>query len=66
MPWKCPACSTPIRRELIAAGDDSPRPARIYWCGVCHLELVLSNDRTKMVIAPLPEPNRESMAHRDR
>ena len=55
MPWKCPACSTPIRHQLIANGDESPRPARIYRCSVCRLELVLSDDGFKMVVAPLPE-----------
>ena len=42
MPWKCPACSTPIRQQLTAAGDDSPRPGVIYRCSVCRLELVLA------------------------
>jgi hypothetical protein len=41
MPWKCPACSTPIRQQLTAAGDDAPRPGVIYRCTVCRLELVL-------------------------
>jgi hypothetical protein len=53
MPWHCPACSTPIRRELIAAGDDEPQAGQIYRCAICRLELVLSDDGTQMVIAPL-------------
>jgi len=55
MPWRCPACSTPIRRELVAAGDEYPQPHRIYRCGICHLELVLSDDGTRMVVAPIDE-----------
>jgi hypothetical protein len=53
MPWKCPACSTYIRRELMEAGDETPQPARIYRCSICRLELVLSDDGTQMVVAPL-------------
>jgi hypothetical protein len=29
---------------------------RIYTCGICRLELVLSDDGTMMVLAPLPLP----------
>jgi hypothetical protein len=53
MPWRCPACSTQIRRELMAAGDQEPKPGRIYRCAVCRLELVVSDDGTHMVVAPL-------------
>jgi hypothetical protein len=60
MPWKCPACSTPIRRELIAAGDDTPQPARVYRCSICHLELVLSDDGTQMVVAPFTSKDEDS------
>lgn len=61
MAWRCPACSTPIRRELIAAGDEKPLPGRIYRCSVCRLELILSDNGTHMVVAPIdkttePEP----------
>jgi hypothetical protein len=51
MPWKCPACSTPIRQQLMAAGDDAPRPGIIYRCSICRLELVL--DAGQMIVAPL-------------
>lgn len=53
MPWKCPACSTFIRRELMAAGDETPQPERVYRCSICRLELVLNDDGTQMVVAPL-------------
>jgi hypothetical protein len=54
MPWKCPACSTPIRQQLQASGHEAPRPACIYRCSVCRLELLLSDDGLKLVVAPLP------------
>jgi hypothetical protein len=59
-PWKCPACSTPIRRELTAAGDDAPQANRVYVCAICRLELVLSDDGTRMVVAPLPTATKPS------
>ena len=52
MPWKCPACSTPIRQQLTAAGDDAPRPGRIYCCAVCRLDLTIDGDH--MTVAPIP------------
>jgi hypothetical protein len=51
MPWKCPACSTPIRQQLTEAGDEEPRPGHIYGCTVCHLELTISGD--ELIIAPI-------------
>lgn len=59
MPWKCPACSTPIRRELTEAGHDEPQPERIYRCSVCHLELVVNDEATQMILAPLAPPPTE-------
>jgi hypothetical protein len=53
LPWRCPAGSTPIRREPIAAGDETPQAARIYRCAICRLELVLNDGGTHMVVAPL-------------
>ena len=54
MPWCCPACHTLIRPQLTAAGEDEPRPEKIYTCVVCRLPLVLADDRSAMVVAPLP------------
>ena len=53
MPWKCPACSTPIRHQLTAAGDEAPRPGVIYCCSVCRVELILDAGAHQMTIAPL-------------
>ena len=58
MPWKCPACSSPIRRELIAAGNDAPKPERVYRCAICRLDLVLSGGGTHMIVAPLDAPTK--------
>jgi len=44
MPWCCPACRTLIRPQLTAAGEDVPRPDKIYTCVVCRLPLVLAED----------------------
>ena len=55
MPWPCPACSTFIRRELTAAGHETPLPRHIYRCSICRLELVLSDDGTHMIVAPLKQ-----------
>jgi hypothetical protein len=51
MPWKCPACSTPIRQQLTDAGHEEPRPGRVYRCSVCRLDLTIQG--TKMIVAPL-------------
>jgi hypothetical protein len=51
MPWKCPGCSTPIRQQLTAAGDQDPRPGRVYRCSVCRLDLTIRGDQ--MIAAPL-------------
>jgi hypothetical protein len=53
MPWCCPACRTLIRPQLTAAGEDVPRPDKIYTCVVCRLPLVLAEDGSAMVVAPL-------------
>jgi hypothetical protein len=39
----------------MAAGDETPKPGRIYRCSICRLELVLSDDGTHMSIAPLSD-----------
>jgi len=38
---------------LIEAGDENPQPARVYLCAICRLPLVLSENGTKMIVAPL-------------
>jgi hypothetical protein len=53
MPWKCPACQTLIRPQLIAAGEDKPTPGKIYRCTVCRLELVLDPETDALTVTPL-------------
>ena len=50
MPWKCPACSTPIRHNELEA---TPRPDVVYRCHVCRLELVADKTSSTLVVAPL-------------
>jgi hypothetical protein len=57
---KCPACSSPIRRELITAGHQNPKPEHVYRCGICRLDLVLSKDGERMIVAPLDPPSRRA------
>ena len=66
MPWKCPACSTPIRQQLTAAGDDTPRPGVNYRCTVCRLELVLARDAQHMTTAPLSTETADDRPRRHR
>jgi len=49
MPWKCPACQTPITHD-----GDLPEPKRVYRCHACRLELVLDDAMHKLTVAPLP------------
>jgi len=50
MPWRCPACGTPIHHT-----EDLPNPAVTYRCPVCRLELHRDPETGKMVVAPLPD-----------
>jgi hypothetical protein len=49
MPWKCPACQTPLNHD-----GDTWRPGRVYRCHVCRLELVLDEASNDLMVAPLP------------
>jgi hypothetical protein len=66
MPWKCPACSTPIRQQLTAAGDAEPRLGVIYRCSVCRLELVIDAAASAMTIAPLPADSADDRPRKHR
>jgi hypothetical protein len=48
MPWKCPACQTPI-----AHNGDASEPKRVYRCHVCRLELTLDETTHKLTLVPL-------------
>ncbi len=66
MSWNCPACASQIRRELTGAGDARPRPGEIYRCATCRLDLVLSDDGAKMVVAPLFDTSNDRTRRRRR
>jgi hypothetical protein len=50
MPWKCPACSTPIPHLPL---EHVPRPNVVYRCCVCRLELIFDYDHRKLTVPPL-------------
>jgi hypothetical protein len=52
MPWRCPACYTPIRHSEI---EERPRPDTLYRCHVCRLELIVDRVTERLVLAPLSE-----------
>ena len=60
MPWKCPACSTPIRHNEF---EPTPQLRTTYRCHICRLELVVDSEGNKLIPAPiLLEPD---MPHSD-
>jgi hypothetical protein len=50
MPWKCPACQTPIAHDPAVPKLE---PQAIYRCHVCRLELVLERTTGDLALAPL-------------
>jgi hypothetical protein len=49
VPWKCPACSTPIEHSEAAI---HPLDGVMYRCSVCRLELVFDASLNKLTVAP--------------
>jgi hypothetical protein len=52
MPWKCPACQSPINHSDT---DHRPRVGASYRCHICRLELSVDPDLEKLIVAPLRE-----------
>ena len=52
MPWKCPACRTPIRY------DDYDRVLRSLTCLVCQLELSIDKKTDRLIPAMSSTPER--------
>lgn len=50
MPWRCPACQSPIQ---LGPADDRPQPRTVYRCSVCRLELTLDADTGRLDVPPL-------------
>jgi DNA-directed RNA polymerase subunit RPC12/RpoP len=53
MPWRCPACQSQIRHSPL---EERPRPAALYRCHMCRIELVLDDKTDRLTLAPLQEP----------
>jgi len=51
MPWRCPACETPIRHSET---EERPRLGVLYRCHLCRIELVL-DVRTDRLTASRPD-----------
>jgi len=49
MPWRCPACQSPINHSPIEA---QPRAGVRYRCHICRLELELDTDTNELDVAP--------------
>jgi hypothetical protein len=52
MPWRCPACLTPLRLSEL---EEQPRPGVSYRCHVCRLELEVNPDTQRLVALPAVE-----------
>jgi hypothetical protein len=61
MPWKCPACGSPIQHT-----EDIPNPAVTYRCSVCRLELRVTPDTSKLAVVPIPDDGDSAQARPDR
>jgi hypothetical protein len=51
MPWRCPACQSPIR---LRPAEDRPQPRVIYRCSVCRLELTLDPETGRLDVPRFP------------
>lgn len=49
MPWRCPACHTPIRHN---ENEERPREGVVYRCPICRLELTVDPDTKRFAVAP--------------
>jgi hypothetical protein len=50
MPWRCPACATPIPLGTL---EERPRTGAVYRCPVCHLELIFDEHRDVFDVPPI-------------
>ena len=59
MPWKCPACDSPIERSK---AERVPEAGQIYRCPACRLNLIFDEEIQKLKEAPkmddTPKPKR--------
>jgi hypothetical protein len=52
MPWRCPACETPIRHS---EHEERPRTGVLYRCHLCRIELVLDVRTDRLTAAARPD-----------
>jgi hypothetical protein len=52
MPWRCPACNTPIRHRET---EERPRLGVLYRCHLCRIELVLDATTNTLTAATGPD-----------
>jgi hypothetical protein len=52
MPWRCPACETPIRHS---ESEERPRLGVLYRCHLCRIELVFDVRTNKLTATGSPE-----------
>ena len=52
MPWRCPACATPIRHS---ESEERPRLGVLYRCHLCRIELVLDVRTDRLTAAVCPD-----------
>jgi len=50
MPWRCPACQSPIKHS---GSESHPTIGARYRCHVCRLELTLNERTNKLDVTPL-------------
>ncbi len=56
MPWRCPACRTPIRH---GENEEGPRAGVIYRCPICRLELQRNTATGLLDVVPLPADEKD-------
>jgi hypothetical protein len=52
MPWRCPACDTPIQHTET---EERPRVGVLYRCHLCRIELVVDLRTNKLAAAGGPD-----------
>ena len=62
MPWRCPACETPIRHSET---EERPRIGVLYRCHLCRIELVLDVRTDRLTVAGRPDPDTDDSSPRN-
>jgi len=62
MPWRCPACETPIRHSET---EERPRIDVLYRCHLCRIELVFDLRTNKLTTASHPDADADDSSSED-